>query len=282
MKTTLHLYKKIYGVLNEETETDYTAEIKKLLKASYPQFVKQLGDNINDKKFLTALRDVLSRVSKVKLTSKTPSVKNLTPTQNEISADKSLIRPLTDVGTASSFLKGGTLTPGGPIITSGGGKYIIDGHHRWSQVYVINPNAKISALDISNLANPVDALKATQIGIAADIGTVPSGKAGGVDLLKTGEAQVKKYVTDNITDDVLEVFKKFKKGNTKEEVADYIWNNVSEMRSGSSPISGAPERDIMPQTGDAPGWSQHAAKVDAIKEQNIKLSSIIKSVIKRK
>lgn len=282
MKTTLHLYKKIYGLLNEEVESDYSAEIKKLLKASYPQFVKQLGDNVNDPKFLNALRDVLSRASKIKLSPKTPSVKGLTPTQNEIAADKSLLRPLTDAGTASSFLKGGTLSPGGPIITSGGGKYIIDGHHRWSQVYVINPNAKIQALDISNLADPVDALKATQIGIAVDIGRVPSGKAGGVDLLKTGESQVKKYVIDNITGPVLEVFKKLKKGNTKEEVAEYIWNNISEMRSGSSPISGAPERDIMPQTGDAPGWSQHAAKVDAIKEQRMLLSQIAKNVRRKR
>lgn len=273
-------------LINEEVahflfEAEEEEEIKKLLKATYPQFVQQLGSNINDPKFVGAMKSVLASTSKINLSSKAVPVKNLIPTQNEIAADKSLLRPLTDTGTATSFLKGGTLAPGGPIISSGGGKYVIDGHHRWSQIYVINPNAKVQALDISNLKNPFDALKATQIGIAADIGKLPSGKAGGVDLIQSGKAQVKSYVISNITEPVVEVFKKFGKGSTPEEIADYIWSNVESMQKNNKPIAGAPKRDIMPQTGDAPGWAQHAAKVDAIKEAKMPLTAMVRNIVKK-
>lgn len=271
---------EIIHLLREGEEEEQ--EIKKMLKATYPQFVQQLGANVNDPKFLDALKTVVAKTKKVSLAPKTPSVGDLKPTQNEIDADKSLLRPLTDTATATSFLKGGTVAPGGPIITSGGGKYVIDGHHRWSQVYVVNPKAKISALDIGDLKNPVDALKATQIGIAADIGKLPSGKVGGVDMLKAGEPIIKKYVIDKITDPVVDVFAKFGKGNTKEEIADYIWSNVDYMQTHSTPIGGAPKRDIMPQTGDSPGWAQNAAKVDAIKESTTRLSAMMKQILKKK
>jgi len=52
--------------------------------------------------------------------------------------------------------------------------------------------------------------------------------------------------------EVIEVFKKYGKGSTTEEVADYIWKNVEAMKANNKPIAGAPSRNVMPQTDDAP------------------------------
>jgi hypothetical protein len=253
-------------VLNEAEEGGGEDELKQILKADYPTFVQKLGQNIQDPKFLAAVKSLAGK-DKVTISDMAPEVKNLLPTQNEIAADKSLKFPLTNVETATAYLKGGTVAPiGKKIVTAGGGKYIVDGHHRWSQVYVLCPDCKIDAIDMSDVKNPMDALKSAQLGIAADIGKVPTAPAGGVNMLKSGESEIKKFVMDTITDDVVELFKKFKKGNTKEEIADFVWNNVKAMQQNNQPVAGAPKRDIMPQTDDAPQWKDNAADVANLKE----------------
>jgi len=245
---------EVYKALKE----DEKSELEAILKDDYPTFVQKLGDNIKDPKFKEAIKS-LADTTPIKTTDIAADVKKLKPTQNEIAADKSLNYPLTDPATAEAYLKGGTVAPGGKkIVTGGGGAFIVDGHHRWSQVYVINPDCKIEAMDISNIKNPMAALKATQLGIAGNIGKVPTAKAGGVDMLKSGEAEIKKFVIDKITDPVVDVFKKYKKGNTKEEIANFIWGNVAAMQKNNSPVAGAPKRDIMPQTDDAPTWKDDA------------------------
>ena len=188
------------------------------------------------------------------------------PTQNEIDVDKSLKFPLTDASSAESCLKGGNVSIAGKsIVTGGGGKFIIDGHHRWSQLYCINPDASITAIDI-DISNPMDGLKATQLGIAGDIGKVPTATVQGENLLKIGEKELKNYVIETITPEVLEVFKKAGKGDNAEAISEYIWKNVQQMQQNNQPVSGAPERGIMPQTDDAENWTGDAPKVDAIKE----------------
>ena len=213
--------------LNPETE------LKNILKSDYTTFVQKLGQNINDPKFKEAIKTAADK-DPIKTSDIDAPVKNLKPSQNEIDVDKSLKYPLTDTTSAESLLKGGTVAIAGKkIVTGGGGKFIVDGHHRWSQAYVINPDIKISALDISNITNPIDGLKSTQLGIAADIGKVPVASVQGSNLLKMGEKELKAYVIKTITDEVLEVFKKYKKGDTKEAVADFIWNNVKQMQTNN-------------------------------------------------
>lgn len=259
--------------LNPETE------LKNILKSDYTTFVQKLGQNINDPKFKEAIKTAADK-DPIKTSDIDAPVKNLKPSQNEIDVDKSLKYPLTDTTSAESLLKGGTVAIAGKkIVTGGGGKFIVDGHHRWSQAYVINPDIKISALDISNITNPIDGLKSTQLGIAADIGKVPVASVQGSNLLKMGEKELKAYVIKTITDEVLEVFKKYKKGDTKETVADFIWNNVKQMQTNNQPVAGAPKRDIMPQTDDAPQWKDESPVPAAISEEIKrwqKLANIIK------
>lgn len=261
MKNILEIIDKKLKALREAEETSPEAEkeLQDILGDSYPEFVAKLGQNITDPKFKAAIKS-LAKQKPIKTTDISASVKNLKPTQNEIDVTNSLKFPLTSVASAESLLKGGTVAiANAKIVTGGGGKFIIDGHHRWSQAYVTNPEVKLAALDLSNIKNPMDGLKATQLGIAGNIGKVPTQSVQGSNLLTMGEAELKKYVTNTITDEVLEVFKKYQKGDSKEAVANYIWNNVKEMQSNNQPVPGAPKRDIMPQTDTAPDWEKDAA-----------------------
>jgi hypothetical protein len=106
---------------------------------------------------------------------------------------------------------------------------------------------------------PTDFLKITQAAIAVDLGEVPTAPGGGVNLFTISEDVLKKYVIENITDPVVDVFKKYKKGNSKEEIANYIWKNVQILNKTSKPVPGATEREVMPQTDDATNWKSIAA-----------------------
>jgi len=261
------LVKEVKSKLNEEEGQD---ELKSILKKDYASFVKELGDNIKDEKFLNAIKS-LSSESPVKTSDMSPAVTALQPTQNEVVMDKSLSYPLKDPASAELYLKGGVVAVAGKsIVTAGGGKFVIDGHHRWSQVFCINTDAKIKALDLSDIKKPLEALKATQIGIAAQIGTVPTAAGGGVNLFTVGEGELKKYVIDNIKEPVVEVFKKYGKGDTPEAIADYIWGNVETLKKQSPPVAGAPKRDVMPQTDDAPAWVDNTFNVEKLPESVVR------------
>lgn len=264
MKNSLkNLVKEVRVKLNEDEAQD---ELKAILKKDYASFVKELGDNIKDPKFVDAIKS-LNSSSPVKVTGISPVCTDLQPTQNEVVMDKSLSYPLKDATSAETFLKGGVVAVAGKsIVTAGGGKYVIDGHHRWSQVFCINPEAKIKAMDLSDIKKPIEALKATQIGIAAQTGAVPTAAGGGVNLFTVGESELKKYVIDNIQEPVVEVFKKYGKGDTPEAIADYIWGNVQTLKKQSPPVAGAPKRDVMPQTDDAPQWVDNTFNVEKLPE----------------
>lgn len=245
--------------LLKEDEAD--DKLKSLLRKDYNTFVKELGDNIKDPKFISAIQ-TLSEKLPIQAKQIQPVVSGLKPTQNEIVLDKSLNYPLQNPMTVKSYLSGGVVAVAGKsIVTAGGGKFVIDGHHRWSQVYCINPDAKIKALDLP-ITDPIKALKATQIGIAAQIKKIPKSTGGGVNLFTINEVALKKYVVDTITDQVVQVFKLAGKGDTPDAIADYIWDNVQLLKKNSKPVQGAPKRDLMPQTDDAPKFTDTTPRTD--------------------
>lgn len=268
MKNSLKsLVNEVKIKLNEE---DAQEELKAILKKDYIAFVGELGDNIKDPKFVNAIKS-LSSSSPVKTSAMTPVCTDLQPTQNEVVMDNSLSYPLKDAASAEASLKGGVVAPGGrSIVTGGGGKFVIDGHHRWSQVFCLNPEAKIKAIDLTDIKKPLEALKATQLGIAAQLGEVPTAEGGGVNLFTCGEGELKKYVIDKIQDPVVEVFKKYGKGDTPEAIADFIWGNVQTLRKQSPPVAGAPKRDFMPQTDDAPQWVANTFNVEKLPESVVR------------
>lgn len=279
---------------------DEEQDLKALLKMDYSLFVKELGDNVKDPKFINAIKS-LSNKYPLNFRTVNPVVGKLLPTQNEIDVDKSLKFPLTNPESAEKCLRGGLIAVAGKrIVTGGGGKFIIDGHHRWSQVCALNPEAKIAAIDLSDIKDPMKALKATQLGIAADLGKVPVAKVEGQNLLKISEKALIDYVVKTITPEVVTVFIKSGKldksatqgqGIAMEEIASkqkmqqkitkikytiarYIWKNIERMQANNQPVAGAPERGIMPQTDDATQWQDLAPNVAAVKEEISRLKKL--------
>jgi hypothetical protein len=232
--------------LNEDDDV-FQQKLQSIFKQNYQGFVAALGKFASDPKFRQFVKDTDENKSKVSLTS--IPVTKLVPTQNEIDVDKSLAFPLTDAAAAAYALKGGAVKVASPIIVFNG-KYIVDGHHRWSQLYAMNKDAKIVAYNFTNpdVTTPLDALKATQVAIlGAGATSIPKATVEGKNLLKMDEATIKKYVIDKTVDPVVDTFNQKKQIDSKEGIADYIWTNVQSMQQTSQPVSGAPGRGVMPQ-----------------------------------
>ena len=146
-----------------------------------------------------------------------------------------------------------------PILTAdiGGEIAILDGHHRWSLCFMINPDADM-ACDVlkGDFDTAEDALKAMQFAIAAKAGKVVTKNFEGQDLMSVSTEEVEKYVRENIVDSAIEKFKKYKpeifKGeDDKESVAKYVGETHKKIKEMVGPYT----RTIMPQAG-ASGTSQ--------------------------
>ena len=235
------------------------------LGKQYEKFVTGLDDVVGDDKvkavLMSGLKDGDIDDDKIAIKSVSIGVSNLRPTQNEIDVQKSLSWPLTkDPKGLNDFLEGNDIVIMAPIITLNG-QWIIDGHHRWSQVYAFNANAtmKCANLVFPGL-NPLTGLKAVQTAIAAIKGDVPQNAVSGTNLLNAGEDQVIKdciQLMKKSSNGILaaKILKKFNKVKTLnfEECARYIWRQVEVMQKKSQPAQGAPERGYMPQTDQVPG-----------------------------
>jgi len=197
--------------------------------------------------------------SSIKLTSMSANVGDLIPTQNEISMEKSLKDTLQDADTLKTYFEGGIVQPGDPLVTADNGAYIIDGHHRWSSVYVINPHTQVVAVDLGYVPNPQAALKQTQIAIAAQNGYLQGSTASGDNLYTIDEATFNAAIHDYISTGadekgVLKVFTKYLglDNQTKDQkyvsIENYLWSNVLRMRADNPYIPGATSREYMPQT----------------------------------
>jgi len=200
-------------------------------------------------------------------------VAGLIPNQNEISLASSLGFPLgKDPEAIRTAFEGGDIKVAGQLIlTSADGQYIVDGHHRWSQLFVINPFANIVAADVGYVPNPKEALVQTQVAIAAQTGFLGSQSAGNDNLFTIRQESFNDQVAAIINNGrypkdspitpgeptkpaVLEIFTEFLglDGQTDAEKMDsienYLWGNVLRMRENNFYITDAPGRPVMPQT----------------------------------
>lgn len=230
----------------------------------YPieKFVDKFKDIAGDPKIQAALKagttDGHPTDEKVQFSEKFISVKNLIPTQNIIDLDKSLKAIITNqYNQLEDFLSNKDITVSGPIVTLNA-KWIIDGHHRWSQLYVANPEVNIKAVDFRSTLHPENMLKAVHMAIAADIGNVPLSNATGYNMLEASEETIKSYVKKNTVDSVLPIYAKYKKISKPDInlLADYIWNNVQTLQTKNKPKAWAPDRNVMPQTDNSDQYSK--------------------------
>jgi hypothetical protein len=154
---------------------------------------------------------------------------------------------------------------GNTILTCDNGKYIIDGHHRWSGVYGINKEGIVNGIRLTankkaNKANPTRVLKAAQLAIAALKKDVPTSSAKGVNLLTINQDALNKYIKTGegslkgFKGIQPETIKRFSDVKTELKEADaicnFVWGNVSSMQKTSGDMWKKLniKRDFMPQT----------------------------------
>lgn len=222
---------------------------------SYRSFVRRLGAAAKDPKIrmvlirgrqdgmitddLIATKDIVRKSSQ------------LQPIQREIDLAKSLKWVGSKPEHVPLILRGGTLGAkhfaGNPIVTSKG-KYIVDGHHRWSQVYMVNPEVKLKSIDL-NIDDPEKALRASQVAIATFTGTVPVHKAEkGMNIYDMSIGDIERNMKKYLTPKFYEAFYKTKPKlfKTKSDVHDHLLTNILRIRRFNKPATDI-TRGYMPQ-----------------------------------
>ncbi len=261
-----------YGSINESTsETKNNAERKKELESwlkgkNYANYVDILNKMLEDPKakallmdgFGGELGDTQLTCQKMKL-----KVKNLEPTQREIDVSKSIDFPLKKPENIDNYYATGpndVMIVGMPLITFRQ-NFVIDGHHRWSQVYAFNPEAQMICFNYDGDISAQQMLKAVQGAIAAvkaddsnnNDGKLPSETVEGKNLFddKWDRDAIVEYVKKNAISGIIDTFKKYRKElDDMDKVANYVADNLMLLKTNNAPYGGssAPSRGDMPQT----------------------------------
>lgn len=270
--------------------------IKEIINLPYEQFIQKLTGKTPPTKG-TEVAKIDPKVTKVLSLGKSDlqlqdekvptndkanlPVKGLFPTQAQIGLLDSIgFLAFKMPENAKNALSGQAEFQGERILTANG-KYILDGHHRWSQTYLINPDAKIPALDLTlNVKSEKEMLKVIQMAIASTYGAIAMKAANAAtdiyndDVITKWNAEYKiegdtalglvKAVLDGkcgtLQDDggdiknvdkFIEVIKEAKGLENREDVEKYLAKNADQLRRTTKSASeGAPVRSIMPQPGD--------------------------------
>lgn len=146
------------GKINEVEPTgnedqDFNAAMTALRDDNYEAFIADLNLLASDSK-IAYLRDaIIDKFNSpeglnVKFSSPVNmKIKNIHPTQYEVDMEKSLKYPLHDKpeGIDTAFSGKPVIIKNTPLVVAEVDNiyYIIDGHHRWSQIYCLNPNAEM-------------------------------------------------------------------------------------------------------------------------------------------
>ena len=149
------------AVNDPEVKKNVDTISKSLKDAGLVEYVTNVNDMMSDEKGRLALELVAGMLPEDKLkklglknvtfkfvANKATPVSYLQPTQNDISLQDSLEKPVAnEFNCMPDLIKGQSVKLGIPIITCNG-KFIIDGHHRWLQVACVNPDATMETLDL--------------------------------------------------------------------------------------------------------------------------------------
>mgnify|MGYP003116779249 FL=1 len=179
-------------------------ELESKKQGDYASFVSYLKNNITDPKMQALLNsgmfDGVAEDDMVQVQETDLPVSQLQPTQSEIGLADSVAWAAANKPEATAELAAaapGTVADVGGRIITADGKYIIDGHHRWSQVYIMNPKAKIPVYNLITPDSPIpgvstttsgqDYLKMSQLAIGAVDGVIPQVQADtATDIYRTG------------------------------------------------------------------------------------------------
>ena len=178
--------KKLKSYKPEELNST-SKTLGKIIKKDYPNFIKdltgvqpptngQLPVDIDDKVRALlgyGLKDGNKEDEKITITKSDLPVKNLKPTQSQIGLLDSIGFPMFVIPEKCKNALGGAAEFKGERILTANGKYILDGHHRWSQIFILNPDATIPCLDIKlGEETYTEILKVIQLAIAKTFGKI--------------------------------------------------------------------------------------------------------------
>lgn len=208
-----------------------------------------------------------------------PSVADIQASQNEVGKEQSLKNVMTgengmsfdgiDYGDVNWLIA--AMKPGAKITFSNAllgaetedGMVVLDGHHRWSQAFMINPTAKVNVEVAKSNLSADDTLQAVHLAILAKTGASKTKGAKGGNLFAANESDVEGYLnapkrkvdpktgedsdtgiapyiyavmkTKNITDPV----------EGKKAAIAYAMDAIK--KCADTVVTGAPKRDSMPQ-----------------------------------
>jgi len=138
------------------------------------------------------------------------ALSELKASQNEVGMDQSLSNVLGGANATWDGINWGDvdwlvdhMKPGATIefksailgAKTADGNVVLDGHHRWSQAFMLNPQGKVNVVfaDAGSLSAD-DTLKAVHLAIYADTGKSLTKGAKGGNLFSAGQGDVKKYL----------------------------------------------------------------------------------------
>ena len=221
------VYHKMIELLSQEKYHLAVQDIDKIIKEPKLKSILGLG-------FGGELSDLKLSVSPCNLVAK-----RLVPTQNEIGMKESLQYLLEDTEFTKYFKPGITIKR--PVLTFNG-MFIVDGHHRWSQIFLVNPDAELACINIEGNLSPISMLKAIQCTIGSNTGDLRLKASQGTSLYKASRSTIQDFIKKNLTEKTKEALLKV---NLDEEK---LIQNCLELANNNTPILNAPKRDYMPQT----------------------------------
>lgn len=281
---------------DDDVPDEIVQALLKLAKEStLTDYVKQLNDMLNNKDAKSILKNAFGKARKgykFKGTFVDLPVLNLHPSQSEIDIRNSLGYPFEN-GTSEAKTNGERyygnkpVSMPFPLITFGSKKEknILDGHHRWSQVYAFNKDAKMNCLNIeladdSDIKNikPTDVLKIVQGFIAAKYAEsgktkLPQSTAKPENNIFTmDEETIKEIVSKYVSEHEKEasILAKCAKLDSPEKFVDLLANNIGDLKKRNEDYIAAAKqignsREVMPQTdkgGDGPKGKENAKPDD--------------------
>lgn len=228
-----------------------SSELDDVFNESYIDLERTLSHLPNSKKIENIFKsDVIANNKFTIKRCKTKCI-NLIPTQSEIDITKSLYYSLTKSKDVSAILCDETMNIGNSDIITFNKNYIIDGHHRWSQVFSINPQCSIYAIDFKNDSiSPMTALKTFETAIYATLGRIEKEDVTGQNLFHADKNKIIEFVFAIIDDDTFDVFKRLLGHKSIDDTCEYVYDNCKLLQLRNRHIKNAPPRNVMPQTDD--------------------------------
>jgi len=247
---------------------DIDDEIKIAANAG-PAAVRKLSNsyigNEDFKNALDGMYDKVEKDDKVNVVEvQTKNVGDFIPTQKEIDLMKSIAYPLKDFEKFKKVIV--TKTTDAPDAITVSGNEIIDGHHRWAEVWGMHGSSgEIDVQDLELKGDTAQKLAAAQLAIAAykpvDVPHPAEAEKIDNDILGKSKDEIKELINKNVSgsflsNDFLEnssndadvaKWAKFKIGetlqNVKKKIIEKISNNLSSLPANPN----APKRIDMPQ-----------------------------------